>query len=110
MIFTHQVPTFVAGQEQSHLSQMVTIHFTHREKEIILIPQRLKNGLLLTLEGDLGKNDSRMEHSLRISSRDSEGAQTNMEYKNFPVSCVWRRSGELHKEGKPYQGERQTMT
>lgn len=46
---------------------------------------------------------------LRISSKDSEGAQTNMEYKSFPVSCVWERSGELEKEGKLYQGERQTM-
>lgn len=47
-----------------------------------------------------------MEHNLRKSSEDSEGAQTNMEYKKFPVS----KSRELQKMRKLYQGERQTMT
>lgn len=31
--FPHQIPSFVAGQEQSHLSQVVTVHFTHTKKE-----------------------------------------------------------------------------
>lgn len=31
--FPHQILSFVAGQEESHISQVVTVHFTHREKE-----------------------------------------------------------------------------
>lgn len=81
---------------------------TYGEGKSILIPQRLRDSLLLILEGGPGKNDSGTEHDLRIASKDSEDAQTNMESENFPVSCVWKRSGELEKGGKLYQVERQT--
>lgn len=101
MIFPHQIPSFVAGQEQSHPkpSGHGSLH-TYGEGKSILIPQRLRDSLLLTLEGGPGKNDSWTEHDLRISSKDSEDAQTNMKSVNFPVSCVRKRSRELEKRGK----------
>ena len=77
---------------------------TRGEERSVLILWRFRDSLLLTLEGDLGKNDSWIEHDLRIFSKDSEGAQTNMEYKNFSMSRAWERSGGLQKEGKLYQG------
>lgn len=109
MFFMHQIPSLLAGQGQNHLSQVVTVHFTHKEKENLFNPPKIKGQSASdTKRGSWKKYNSWMERDLRISSKDSAVPKQIWSI-TTSLSHVWKRRGVLQKEGKLCQGERLTV-